>query len=86
MLGWGPAPIQLLLQEIAAESAGLTAAHQLNEVICHAPIVLVHSVHDCINESLLVTLTQLSDVAKVHVGDAAIPQSKDVARVRIAME
>ena len=59
---------------------------QLDEVLSHAFIVLIDSMHNGINEGLLVRLTQLSYIAKVNICNAAIWHGKDVAGVRISME
>ena len=61
-------------------------AHQLDEVIGHGLVVIVDCVHDCIDQDLLVLLTQLRHVAEVHIGDAPVSQRKDVARMRVAVE
>ena len=47
-------------------------AHQLDEIFSHAFIVLIDSMHNGINECLLVGLTQLSYIAKIHVCNPAI--------------
>ena len=61
-------------------------AHQLDEVVGHGLVIIVDCVHDCIDQDLLVLLTQLRHVTEVHIGDAPISEREDVARVRISME
>ena len=61
-------------------------AHQLDKVLGHFLIVLIDGVHNSVDQRLLVLLRHLRHIAKVHVRDAAVPQSKNVARVRIPVE
>ena len=56
------------------------------KIVCHAPIVLIDRVHYCIDEGLLVPLTQLRNVAKVNIGNSAVAQRKDVAWMWITVE
>lgn len=61
-------------------------AHQLDKVFSHAFIVLIDSMHNGINERLLVGLTQLSYIAEVHICNPTIRHGKDVAWVGVSME
>lgn len=61
-------------------------AHQLDEIFSHAFIVLIDSMHNGINERLLVGLTQLGYIAKVHICNPAIWHGKDVAGVGVSMK
>lgn len=60
--------------------------HQLDEIFSHALVVLIDSMHNGIDEGLLVGLTQLGHIAKVYIGNAAVCHGKNVARVGIPME
>lgn len=60
--------------------------HQLDEIICHALVVLVDRMHNGVYQGLLVPLTQLCNVAKVHIPYAAIPQREYVAGMGVSME
>jgi len=61
-------------------------AYQLDEVISHAFIVLVDSMYNGVNQSLLVGLTQLCHIAKVHIGNAAIWHGENVAWMWVPMK
>lgn len=60
--------------------------HQLYKIICHAFVILVHSMHHSVNKRLLIALTQLRNIAKVHIGNSAISQRKDIARMGVAVK
>ena len=60
--------------------------YQLYKIVCHAPIVLIDRVHNCINEGLLVSLTQLRNIAKVHISNPSVAQREDVAWMWITVE
>lgn len=64
----------------------VTEAHQLDEVFGHLVVVLIHGVHNGINQDLLVALAQLCYIAEVHVCNSAIWHGKDVARMGVTME
>lgn len=63
-----------------------STTHQLDEVFGHLLIVLVHSMHDSIDQNLLVGLAELCHIAKINISDAAVPKSENVSRVRVPME
>ena len=54
-------------------------AHQLDEVLGHAKVVLVDGMDHSVNECLLVVVAQLRHIAEVNIGDAPISQCEDVS-------
>lgn len=54
-------------------------AHQFDEVLSHAEVVLIHGMDHGIDEGLLVAVAQLGHISKVHIGNAPISQCKNVA-------
>ena len=62
-----------------AQSEHASRAHQFDEVLGHAEVVLIHSMDHGIDEGLLVAIAQLGHIAEVNVGNAPIPQCKNVA-------
>lgn len=79
------APLQEPRDSVLLEKAH-GRAHQLDEVLGHLLVVLIDGVHHRVDQHLLVGLAQLRHVAKVDVRDSPVPQSKDVARVRISVK
>lgn len=58
---------------------------QRDKVAGHPRVVLVDGVDDGVDERRLAAAAELRDVAKVDVGDAAVGQGEDVARVGVAV-
>ena len=56
----------------------LQLAHQFDEVLGHAVVVLIDCMNDCVDEGLLVVVAQLCHVAKIDVGNAPVSQCKNV--------
>ena len=63
-----------------------SGTHQLDEVIGHGLVVIVDGVHHCVDQDLLVLLTELCHVAEVHVRYPPVPEGEDVARVWVSVK
>ena len=63
-----------------------SATHELDEVIRHAFIVLIDSMHNGVYKDLLVGLTQFCHVAEINICNATVRHGKDVAWMWVTME